>query len=323
MDPPRGSGDGGATLGARHVTGIPIRLGPDRWAAVPDRHRGRYASSVSNSSGQRRVSCSIGFSVTSPAAFAFQIAAAHTAGPRTDEALDVTVDGSTDGVDVEEIATHRGGRTHVVRAEPGLLSVHYEASVGPADAAADSGDGDDGDEVIAGLRQSRYCQSDALGRFATTEFAAHLGTPDLARAIATWVHDRFVYVPGVSGPLDTAIDTLIRHEGVCRDFAHVTIALCRAAGIPARLVAVYAPGLSPMDFHAVAEVRIDEAWEILDSTRLAPRQSLVRIATGRDAADTAFATTLSGEAELVSLSTSAVTAGQLPNDDHEGSVAIG
>ncbi|WP_436794197.1 transglutaminase-like domain-containing protein [Actinospongicola halichondriae] len=279
---------------------------------------------MSNSSGHRSVSCSIGFSVTSPAVFAFQVAAAQTAGPRVDELLDVTVDGATDGVDVDEIETHRDGRTHVVRAEPGMLSVQYEASVGPADVAIDVGGGDAGydDEVIAALRQSRYCQSDALGRFASTEFAPQLGSPDLARTIAAWVHDRFAYVPGVSGPLDTALDTLVRHEGVCRDFAHVTIALCRAVGIPARLVAVYAPGLSPMDFHAVAEVRIDGTWEILDSTRLAPRQSLVRIATGRDAADTAFATTLSGDAELVSLSVSAVTEGPLPNDDHRGSVTI-
>lgn len=279
---------------------------------------------MSNSSDHRSVSCSIEFSVTTPAVFAFQIAAADSAGALVEETLDVTVDGASDAVSVDEVGSHRGGRTHVVRAEPGALSVQYSATVASPDVAVG---GDPGvaydDEVIVALRQSRYCPSDALGGFASSEFAEHLGGPGLAPAVAAWVHDRFAYLPGVSDALDTALDTLIRHEGVCRDFAHVTVALCRALGIPARLVAVYAPGLSPMDFHAVAEVRIGESWEVLDATRLAPRPSLVRIATGRDAADTAFATTLEGNADLVSTAITAVTDGPLPNDDHTGSVVIG
>jgi transglutaminase-like putative cysteine protease len=97
---------------------------------------------------------------------------------------------------------------------------------------------------------------------------------------------------------------------------HLTIALCRALGTPARLVSVYAPGLSPMDFHAVVEARRGSGWEVLDPTRLAPRSSLVRIATGRDAADTAFVTTLGGETELTSIKVSTVVDGDLPTDDH-------
>ena len=117
--------------------------------------------------------------------------------------------------------------------------------------------------------------------------------------MASWVFERLAYAPGSSGPLDTAIHTLVAGAGVCRDFAHLTITLCRALGVPARLAAVYAPGLSPMDFHAVVEVLTPAGWRVLDPTRLAPRGALVRIATGRDAADTAFATTLRGTAELV------------------------
>ncbi len=146
--------------------------------------------------------------------------------------------------------------------------------------------------------------------------------PGLGAAIASWVFERLAYEPGSSGPLDTAVDTLVANAGVCRDFAHVTIALCRALGVPARLVAVYAPGLSPMDFHAVVEVRVGHEWEVLDPTRLAPRTSLVRIATGRDAADTAFATTLEGEAELTVCEVSAVSDGDLPADDHRARVAL-
>ena len=85
---------------------------------------------------------------------------------------------------------------------------------------------------------------------------------------------------------------------MCRDFAHLVIALLRARNVPARLVAVYAPGLQPMDFHAVVEAAIDGEWRVVDATTLAPRQSLVRIATGRDASDTAFLTVQSGRADL-------------------------
>ena len=178
------------------------------------------------------------------------------------------------------------------------------------------------DETVSALRQSRYCPSDALAGFAAVEFADAIRGPDLARAVAAWVFERLAYEAGASGPLDTAIDTLVANAGVCRDFAHLTIALCRALGVPARLVAVYAPGLSPMDFHAVVEIRIADVWEVLDPTRLAPRSSLVRIATGRDAADTAFATTLQGDAELISSEVSAVVDGDLPDDDHQARIAL-
>ena len=92
---------------------------------------------------------------------------------------------------------------------------------------------------------------------------------------------------------------------MCRDFAHLVIAMLRARNVPARLVAVYAPGLSPMDFHAVVEAAIDGQWRVVDATTLAPRETLVRIATGRDASDTAFLTVQSGRADLVSMKVNA------------------
>lgn len=166
-------------------------------------------------------------------------------------------------------------------------------------------------------RQSRYCPSDELAGYAGVEFAGIEHGHGLATAVASWVFERFAYQSGSSGPLDTAVDTLVTNAGVCRDFAHVTIALCRGLGVPARLAAVYAPGLTPMDFHAVVEVRNGSQWQIVDPTRLAPRSSLVRIATGRDAADTAFATTLAGDAALVSTEITAYVDGDLPADDHD------
>ena len=78
------------------------------------------------------------------------------------------------------------------------------------------------------------------------------------------------------------------------------MAMCRALDVPARLASVYAPGVDPMDFHAVVEVWRNDRWDVIDATRMAPRSSLVRIATGRDAADTAFAATITGDVELVS-----------------------
>jgi transglutaminase-like putative cysteine protease len=114
---------------------------------------------------------------------------------------------------------------------------------------------------------------------------------------------------------DSAEDTLLTGKGTCRDFAHLGVALCRATGIPARFAAVYAPGLSPMDFHAVYEANEDGRWYVYDSTGLAPRASLVRIATGRDAADTAFAAVTRGNAELESIEVGAVALPDLPSDD--------
>jgi transglutaminase-like putative cysteine protease len=93
------------------------------------------------------------------------------------------------------------------------------------------------------------------------------------------------------------------------------IAMLRACDVPARLVSVYAPGLEPMDFHAVAEAYVGGEWRVVDATLLAPRDGLVRIATGRDAADTAFLTTTGGAVTLGELTVSAITDAVLPADD--------
>jgi transglutaminase-like putative cysteine protease len=109
---------------------------------------------------------------------------------------------------------------------------------------------------------------------------------------------------------------------VCRDYAHLTAMLCRALDIPARVAAVYAPGLFPMDFHLVVETAVDGRWRVWDATRLAPRPSLIRIATGRDAADTALATTLSGFLTVSELQITAVAAHDLVLDDHRSPVTL-
>jgi transglutaminase-like putative cysteine protease len=250
------------------------------------------------------VGCDLTFRVEVGTVLALQVAPVHG-----DTQLDVTLDGEP-VTRVDEVAMPHGGRAHVVTADAGDLRIRCAASAEPVTAPTPAGAGWDA-EGIGYLLQSRYCPSDALAGFAQVELGG--STPS---EVAGWVFGRLAYTLGLSTPLTTAVETLGVGAGACRDFAHLTVTLLRAIGIPARLAAVYAPGLSPMDFHAVAEARVDGAWQVFDSTRLAPRQTLVRIATGRDAADTAFATTLSGDAELRRLEVTAYTDGDLPLDDH-------
>lgn len=162
------------------------------------------------------------------------------------------------------------------------------------------------------LRPSRYCPSDELEGFATAEFDRTRPAAELVRAVALWVGSRLTYTPGASRPVDTAVDTLLAGQGVCRDYAHLTVTLLRALEVPARLVAVYAPGLDPMDFHAVAEADVDGTWCVVDPTRLAPTPALVRIGAGRDAADTAFLTLLGGVVTLEGMTVTATADGGLP-----------
>jgi transglutaminase-like putative cysteine protease len=146
---------------------------------------------------------------------------------------------------------------------------------------------------------------------------------DRVRAICDYVWRHVQYDVHTGGPGTDAVDTLLAGRGVCRDFAHLVAALCRAVDIPARIAAVYAPGLSPMDFHVVVETVIGGQWYAWDATRRAPRSALVRIATGRDAADVAFSTVVSGRAELSSLEITATTPDDLPGDDHQRTVVLG
>lgn len=203
--------------------------------------------------------------------------------PVASERLHVRHDGAPLGA-VESRDRH-GSRLHTLHAATGILTIDYEAIVAGSSAPPPH---DDIDPVLY-LRPSRYCESDALLTLARSEFAGLEGQP-LLDAVVAWVADRLEYTPGVSGPTDGARDTLQARAGVCRDYAHVVIALLRALDVPARMVAAYAPGLEPMDFHAVVEAWMGQRWWLLDATHLAPRTGLVRIATGRDAADVSFLT---------------------------------
>lgn len=136
-------------------------------------------------------------------------------------------------------------------------------------------------EQVVARRPSRYCPSDRLLDTAR-RFADPAAAPiERVRAAVHHVNTTLSYVPDASGPHTDAIETLDGRTGVCRDYAHAVVALCRALDVPARVAAVYAPGLSPMDFHLVAETVLDGVWYVWDATRLAPRPTMIRIGTGR------------------------------------------
>jgi transglutaminase-like putative cysteine protease len=218
-----------------------------------------------------------------------------------------------DGVDApwSELVAPHGGRVWLIDTGPGSLRVEYQAGLRDS---APTPVVDVADQLLY-LRPSRYCESDRLVGFASRHFRNINEPHDILAAVSSWVGTQLEYVSGSSGPTDGAIDTLLAARGVCRDYAHLAVALLRAMEIPARLVAVYAPGLHPMDFHAVAEALIDDAWYVVDGTLLAPRESLVRIATGRDAADTSFLSNYGGAITLDAMTVNATVAGELPDDD--------
>jgi transglutaminase-like putative cysteine protease len=193
-----------------------------------------------------------------------------------------------------------GNRYARLRAEPGNLSVRYDATVDIAHHIA-SPDGIEEvpiaqlpAEALAYIYPSRYCQSDRLHRLASTEFGGMRPGYWRVRAIQDWVHRRTKFVSGSSNATTSAVDTLIEQVGVCRDFAHLMIALCRAINIPARFATAIDygsdPAFGPTDFHAYVEAFLSGRWYLFDPTGMALPTGLIRLGTGRDAADVSFAT---------------------------------
>ncbi|GAB2520948.1 transglutaminase-like domain-containing protein [Paramicrobacterium agarici] len=209
-----------------------------------------------------------------------------------------------------EIVDRHGTRILRFTGDPGNYDVFYSALVAGSRPVEPVGEID----LVSYLRPSRYAESDALYVQARSMFAGLTGLA-LVNAVATWTHDTLEYVPGSSRGTDSARTTLNAGRGVCRDFAHVVVTMLRACDVPARVAAVYAPGLAPMDFHAVAEAWVDGRWRVVDATRLAPRQSLVRISTGRDASDIAFLTNHIASVALSSVEVNAVSDTHIV-DDH-------
>lgn len=153
--------------------------------------------------------------------------------------------------------------------------------------------------VVKFLFDSRYCHSSQFVEFSDATFGSLRGGARVA-AIRDWIHGNIRYAPGSSTVATTATDTFHAHEGICRDFAHLFVTLARAAAIPARYVACYAPGVTPQDFHAVAAVYLANpegtdgaeagSWHLVDATGMADLAHAAIIGVGRDAADVSFIT---------------------------------
>jgi transglutaminase-like putative cysteine protease len=146
------------------------------------------------------------------------------------------------------------------------------------------------DWILQFLLPSRYCESDRLFDLAIEIVSDDLVGYDRVEAIRAWIHDRLKYEYGTSNASTSAVDTARERVGVCRDFAHLGIALCRALDIPARMVVGYLYQLEPMDLHAWFEAYLNDRWYTFDATQAQPLGNRVAIAYGRDAADVALTT---------------------------------
>jgi transglutaminase-like putative cysteine protease len=193
-----------------------------------------------------------------------------------------------------------GNRYLRLRALPGQLKLSYMATVDITHHVADPAQLAEvpvhllPPDVMGYLYPSRYCQSDRLVKFAINEFGTLWRGHSRVEAIQAWVRRHVTFTSNTSNSNTSAVDTLIEQVGICRDFAHVMIALCRALSIPARFTTAtdYGadPVLGPPDFHAYVEVYLGDRWYLFDPSGTTIPMGLVRFGTGRDAADVAFAT---------------------------------
>ncbi len=255
---------------------------------------------------QRHATAEMRIHALGPARMILAVAVAH--GGRRSERLEVEQGG--EHIPFVELVDQYGSRLHEADIEAGDVTIRYAVEVEGLAPRATTDDLD----MLTFLRQSRYCESDALHDTAHEHFDGLEGQA-LLLAVREWTAANIRYEHGSTSTEDGALAVLEAGRGACRDFAHVMIAMLRARDVPARYVSVYAPELDPMDFHAVVEAFVDGEWLVIDPTGLAPRHSFLRIATGRDAADAAFMTTIGGPIEMISVAVTAA-ASDVPFDDH-------
>ncbi len=246
-----------------------------------------------------RVYSRLNYQVAGPAYFLLNVAVAKN---KLQSVLEESF--QTSAKQTEEFTLDPAGkRIHRLTVGKGDLEIFYQATVEcfhetlavdslpilPVDALPA--------DVTVFLYPSRFCQSDLLARLTVHQFGFIVPGFDRVTAICNWIYKNVEYLGGVTTSSTSAFDTATELAGVCRDFAHLAIAFCRASGIPARFVSSYAYGLNPPDFHAHFEAFLGGRWLLFDASRLAPQASLIRIGTGQDAADTSFAT-IFGAAQL-------------------------
>ena len=233
------------------------------------------------------------YEVKEPTHFCFNIEAAHWP---TQKILSERLAVSS-GVAVRNyIDEGSGNRFFRFDARPGPLLVDYKADVEVYSEPVDENLPETPvsqvpDHIFKYLMPTRYCESDVLCSVAQQMFGKEAPGIGRVRKIVQWVHDSIVYRPGSSTSTTTAQEIFVQRAGVCRDFAHLGITLCRALNIPARIVVGYVWFEEPpQDFHATFEAWIGGRWVLFDPSGMAPVDRLVRIGTGRDAKDVAFST---------------------------------
>lgn len=239
------------------------------------------------------VETALEYNVKAPTHFCFNLEAAHWPTQKiVSERLAVS-----SGVAVRRFEDPgSGNRFFRFDAAPGPLLVDYKADVEVYSEQIDehlpeTPVSEVPDAIFHYLMPTRYCESDVLGKPAQALFCKAPPGLSRVRRIVDWIHDNIEYKPGSTTSTTTAQEVFAQRAGVCRDFAHLGITLCRALNIPARLVAGYVWfDEPPQDFHAIFEAWIGGRWVLFDPTGMAPVDRLVRIGTGRDAKDVAFAT---------------------------------
>ncbi len=238
------------------------------------------------------IDCELEYDVAAQTLFIFNLAVPVAAGQRVRNEAIVT----QPSFPFDEFHDAAGNRFARVNVAPGRFSIRYFAAVdvdppGVDPAAERVPLATVAPEVIPYVLSSRYCEVEQLFPLACAEFGNIVPGHAQVEAICTWIRSNIAYRVGTSSPATTARDVLANRAGVCRDFAHLAVALCRALNIPARFVTGYARYEEPpQDFHAVFEAYLGGRWQLFDPTELAPVDSIVRIGVGRDAADVAFAT---------------------------------
>jgi len=204
-----------------------------------------------------------------------------------------------------------GNIVHRVTLPKGTTTIRHDAFVSVPSLPENNGAVDEPvpvEQLSANLLRytlpSRYCDSDRLLDFAFQKFGTIPQGLQRVQAICDWVHENVEYRFGTGSPNRTAWETIGQRYGVCRDFAHAAIALCRTFNIPSRYVTGYVPDIgyldpgSPMDFHAYFQVYVAHRWHTFDARFNVPRIGRIKIACGLDAVDGAFATVY-GAAQLV------------------------
>ena len=247
-----------------------------------------------------KLGCTLAYDVRKPAVFIFNVEVARLKRHQgLIERLTITPDLTRNSHTVPDINNRYFG----IHAEPGPLTVRYDAEVTLDPFRAHPGAVQETPvqhlplDIMPFLLPSRFVPSDRLADFARREFGQLLPGYSRVTAICNWIYANIDYRRGASNEQTTASESLLLRAGVCRDFAHLGIAFCRALEIPARYVSCYAYGLAPADFHAVFEVYLDGRWWLFDATRQAHRDGLIRIGVGRDAAEIAFCSPFGGEVD--------------------------